>query len=263
MKIIKWLFYILIVIVIIIVGIGVSTRMEGNRMYEKYASYTQEVLEKNYNLKPSTVKEEYQHITYPKAFPLFDISVNSYQSDRLGKINSLDATMFFCMKMFTLMIRPDYGYNLPVLSVDFIFTPFGGRVYVIEIIDPAKIADENKKIYYGKMKSRLPEVAQFESTGQRDWYKDFVTDFSIHKKTDRKNDDLLFDIYKTYLNAYIDMAKNAKPLTPENSKKLKQGLETYVSTLLSKGGPAVDVFKQILGPEGQQEYVRSVMFGID
>jgi hypothetical protein len=147
MKIIKWLFYIFIVIVIIIVAIAVSTRMEGNRMYAKYASYTQEVLEKNYLLKPSTVKEEYQHITYPKAFPLFDISVNSYQSDRLGKINSLDATMFFCMKMFTLMIRPDYGYNLPVLSVDFIFTPFGGRVYVIEIIDPAKIADETNKIY--------------------------------------------------------------------------------------------------------------------
>jgi len=167
------------------------------------------------------------------------------------------------MKIFSLMFSPDSRYNLPVLSVDFIFTPFGGRVYVMEIIDPAKIADENKNIYYGKMKSRLPEVAQFESMGQRDWFKDFVTDFSIHKKTDRKNDDLLFDIYKTYLNAYIDMAKNAKPLTPENSKKLKQGLETYVSTLLSKGGPAVDVFKQILGPEGQQEYVRSVMFGID
>ena len=263
MKVLKWLFYIFIVIVIIIVGIGVSTRVEGNRMYEKYASYTQEVLEKNYNLKPAAVKEEYQHISYPKGFPLFDISVTSFQSDRLGKINSLDATMFFCMKMFTLMIRPDYGYNLPVLSVDFIFTPFGGRVYVVEVIDPAKIPDENKKMFYNKMKARVPEVAMFASSGERDWYKDFVTDFSIHKKTDRKNDDLLFDIYKTYLNAYIEMAKNAKPLSPEKSSQLKQGLETYVSTLLSKGGPAVDVFKRILGPQGQQEYVKTVMFGVE
>ena len=96
MKIAKYFLYVLIVVIVIIIGIGVSTRMEGNKMYEKYASYTQEVLEKNYNLKPSPVKAEYQHITYPKGFPVFDMLVNSQQTDRLARINSLDATMFFC-----------------------------------------------------------------------------------------------------------------------------------------------------------------------
>ena len=44
---------------------------------------------------------------------------------------------------------------------------------------------------------------------------------------------------------------------------MKEGLEKYVSTLLSQGGPAVDVFKKILGADGQKEYVRTVMFGLD
>jgi hypothetical protein len=74
---------------------------------------------------------------------------------------------------------------------------------------------------------------------------------------------MLFDIYRTFLSAYLDMVKNAQPLTPESSAQVKAGFEKYVDTLLSKGGPAVDVFKKILGPEGQQEYVRTVMFGLE
>jgi hypothetical protein len=47
------------------------------------------------------------------------------------------------------------------------------------------------------------------------------------------------------------------------SEKVKQGLEEYVTTLLSKGGPAVEVFEKMLGKEGQEEYVRTVMFGLE
>jgi len=59
------------------------------------------------------------------------------------------------------------------------------------------------------------------------------------------------------------MAENATPLTPEQSKKVQEGMEGYVSALIEKGGPAVNVFKFLLGPDKQQEYVRSVMFGVD
>ena len=46
------------------------------------------------------------------------------------------------------------------------------------------------------------------------------------------------------------------------SEKMKQGLNDYVTTLLSKGGPAVEVFEKMLGKDGQEEYVRTVMFGL-
>ena len=73
----------------------------------------------------------------------------------------------------------------------------------------------------------------------------------------------MFEIYKGFFNAYVDMAENAAPLTPEQSKKVQEGMEGYVSALLGNGGPAVNVFKFLLGPDKQQEYVRSVMFGVD
>jgi len=46
------------------------------------------------------------------------------------------------MKMYTLLILPNYNYNLPMLSVDIIFMG-GKRVFVIELIDPAGIRDDN------------------------------------------------------------------------------------------------------------------------
>ena len=59
------------------------------------------------------------------------------------------------------------------------------------------------------------------------------------------------------------MVRDAPEVPAETSRELRAGTERYVSTLLAEGGPAVDVFRRILGPEGQKEYVRSVMFGLD
>ena len=259
MKILKILLGIIIALILIIAAIAVSTRLEGEKQYAQYAAVTTEAL-KAFQLKPNQVKAQYQHI---QSLPLMDISVSSSTGDRLARVNSLDATMMLCMKMYTLMIRPSYDYNLPVLSVDFIFMPLGNRIYVIEIIDPSKIDDANKKTCYDTMKAQYVKVASLPSSGTRDWYKNFLTDFSLHSKAEKKDDAMLLAVYRAYLEAYLAMVKNAQQLPPETSLKMKQGIEKYVSTLLSQGGPAVEVFKKVLGPEGQKDYVRTVMFGLD
>jgi hypothetical protein len=266
LQIVKYFFLILIGLIVLIVLVAspfiIKARNEGERLFEKYESYTENVLADNFQLKQYPVKAEFQKLHPWKFLKMFKIIVNSRQGDRTARVNSLDATMFVFMKMFTLLIRPDYNYNLPMLSVDFIFIG-GKRVFIIELIDPAQIEDANKKIYYAKMRKWMPEVAKFEQSDISEWWKAYLTDFSIHIKSDRTKDDLLFDIYKAYLEAYVDMTKNAEKLSPDMSAKVKGGIEQYVSTLLAKGGPAVNVFEQMLGPEGQQEYVRTVMFGVD
>jgi hypothetical protein len=259
MKIVKILLGIILALILVIAAIAVSTRMDGEKQYARYAGITQESL-KAFTLKPYQVKEKYQRV---KSLPLLDIAVSSSTGERLARVNSLDATMMLCMKMYTLMIRPSYDYNLPVLSVDFIFLPFGKRVYVIEVIDPARIDDAGKNTGYEKMKAAFAKVAGLPASATRDWYKNFLADFSIHSTAEKKDDDLLQAVYKEYLDAYLSMAMNAQKLPPETSLKIKEGIEKYVATLLSQGGPAVDVFKKVLGADGQQEYVRTVMFGLE
>lgn len=267
LKILKYSLLILIGLIVLVVLVMspfiVKARMEGERLYAKYDSYTQEALSKNFELKPYPIKAEFQELHPWKSMKLLKFVVQSQQGKKLARINSINATMGIVMKMYTLLLRPQYNYNLPMLSVDIIFIG-GKRVFVIEIIDPAHIDDENKKTHYEKMRVWDSEVAKFEPMEvDMDWCKDIVTDFSIHINANRTNDDILFEMYKTFLDAYIDMTKNAEPLSPDLSQKVQDGMEGYVSSLLTKGGPAVNLFKRILGPEKQQEYVRTVMFGMD
>jgi hypothetical protein len=240
----------------------IRARTEAERLFAKYAGYTEDVLSRQVSLQPYPVKPEYQVLHPWKFLKLFRIAVNSRSGDKLARVNTLDATMFMFMKMYTMFIRPDYGYNLPMLSVDFIFMG-GKRIFIIEVIDPAKMHDENLAVHYERMRSWMPKIEGFEEFGVRDWYKEFVTDFSIHIKADRTHDDMLFEIYTSYLNSYMDMVANAVAIDAEQSAQVRSGIERYVTTLLEQGGPAVDVFRQMLGSEGQQEYVRTVMFGLD
>jgi hypothetical protein len=263
MKIIKWLCIIIIILIVLILIVTSVLRRSGDQMYARYDSYAREALSKNFPLQQYPIKAEFQKIAPWKALKMFRFVVDSQQSDRIARINTIDATLFLCMKMYTLLLRPNYDYNLPMLSVDIIAIPGSKRVYVIEVIDPGRIEDANKNACYDKMKKWMPEVKKFEQLPTRDWYKDFLADVSIHINAKAADDDMLFDIFKTYLDAYIEMAKNAQKLDSAQSKMVKDGIEFYVSTLLAKGGPAVDVFKKILGPEKQQEYIRTVMFGIE
>jgi len=238
-------------------------RKEGAQMYEKYSSYARKVLAEKVSLRSFPVKPEYQVIHPWKALKLFKFTIDSNEADRFKRLNILDASMMLCMRMFTCFILPDYGYNLPMLSVDIIFIG-KKRVFVIEVIDPAHIEDDNIRAYYDKMRegAKKAEVLEYAAVDM-EWCKHIVTDFSVHSKSDRSKDEVMFEIFKIFFNAYVDMAENATPLTPEQSKIVQEGMEGYVNALLEKGGPAVNVFKFLLGPDRQQEYVRTVMFGVD
>ena len=262
LKILNYLGIIIVLLVILVVIITSVIRGAGDRMYARYDSYARETLAINFPLQPYLIKTEFQYIAPWKALKMFQFKVDSQQSDRLARINNIDATMFLFIRMYTLLLRPSYDYNLPMLSVD-IIAMGSKRVYVMEVIDPARIDDPNKNACYDTMRKFSAELINFAPGPVRDWYKDFLADVSIHVNAKAEDDDRLFAIFQEYLNAYIEMTKNAQKLAPENSKKVRDGFELYVSTLLGKGGPAVDVFKKLIGPEKQQEYIRTVMFGLN
>lgn len=255
----RLLLLLVLLLIVAVAAIAISTRMEGEAQLARYAAISQAALA-DFPLRPHPVSPQYQRV---RSFPLMDISVTSSSGGRLARVNSLDATMLLCMKMYTLMIRPDEAYNLPLLSVDFIFLPFGRRVYVIEVIDPARIDDANKQKHYARMRAIQAGLADLPTSGTRDWYRDFLADFSVHSRASRADDARLQASYQAWLAAYLAMLREAPPVPADTSRELRAGTERYVSTLLAEGGPAVDVFRRILGPDGQRDYVRRVMFGLD
>ena len=245
-----------------IAAVIVTFRLDANQQYNKYYDYSIQTLLAYGPLVPFDVKPDYQTLHPAKMLKLFKIELSSYTADRLARVNTVDATMFLFAKMFTLTIRPDYAFNLPMLSVDFICMG-PKRVFVIEVIDPAKIDDDNKRLYYERMRVWQDTVENYEQSSVSEWSKAFITDFSIHITAEPGKDDELFEIYRTFLESYLEMAKNARPLQEDSRSMLQASMEKYVDTLLASGGPAVDFLKSFMTEEKQREYVRTAMFGLD
>ncbi len=267
LTILKYLVYTLVGIILLAALIAtpliIKARSEGQRMYEKYDRYTRDTLARSMTLTPYPSKAEYRVVHPWKGLKLLRFAIEAWETDKFKRVNTLDASLMVFMKMYTLLILPSYNYNLPMLSADIIFMG-GKRVFVIELIDPAGIRDDNLEAGYARMRALKPAEGTLEKMEvNMEWAKDAVKDVSIHNRADRTRDDLLFDLYTSYLNTYLDMARNARPISAEESGKVKAGMEWYVDTLIAKGGPAVNVFKTILGPAKQKEYVRTVMFGLD
>ncbi|MCP4199700.1 MAG: hypothetical protein GY762_21355 [Proteobacteria bacterium] len=105
----KLLFYFVIGIIVLAVLIGtplvIKLRKQGEVMYAKYDAYTREALNQRFSLKPHPVKAEFQTLHSWRLLKLFKIIMNSQQGERIGRVNSQDATMLLFMKMYTLVIR--------------------------------------------------------------------------------------------------------------------------------------------------------------
>ena len=149
-----------------------------------------------------------------------------------------------------------------MLSIDVIFIG-DKRIFVIEIIAPAKIQEKTLSVHYERMRSLKPSSEILTDMPVTRWYKDVVMDFSIHAKSDSNSDELLFETYKKYLDAYFAMVKAAEPISDDQSRKVSQATEWYVDTLISKGGPAVDMLAWLMGKEKMREYSRTIMFGLN
>ena len=259
--ILKVFLFLIIAAVLVAVALIIKARREGTRQYEKYARYTKEVLAQNFDLKLVYVRDEFQFLKPWKAFGMFVNIADLKTGGKFKRVNAFESTLGFFMKMFTILFFPDYQYNVPIMSVDIIFMG-GRRVFVIEVIDTAKIEDENIRAHYAQMRALRPKVAPLRQKPVTRWYKDIVTDFSIHAQEDRSKDEVLFEIYQAYLAAYLDMVRTAQPLNEELSATVQKSVKEYVDNLIGQGGPAVDVLVKLLGVEKQKEYVYTVMFGL-
>ena len=256
-------FLLLIFVVIVCFFIWLlRTGGKSRQAHKRYDCYARELLKQHSQLMLCPVKEDYRILKPIKALGLFKVAGTLLKGDRFAWINLSNSTMGVFMKLHTFFFRPDPAYNLPMLSIDVIFMG-AKRIFVIEIIDPAKISDETLSVHYDRMRSLKPSSEKLGDMPVTRWYKDVVMDFSIHAKSDSSSDELLFETYKKYLDAYFAMVKDAEPISSDQSRKVFQATEWYVDSLISKGGPAVDMLAWLMGKEKMREYSRTVMFGLN
>ncbi len=230
--------------------------------YKRYHEYGKSFLNHRLSLEPVPVPEQYRLLKPSKAFGMFVCIGDTRKGDRFRWINMSDSTIAVFMKMHTILFIPESTYNLPMLSIDIIFMG-KKRVFAVEFIDPAGIEDPHLTKHYEALRTLKPSDDILNEKPVTYWYKDIVTDFSIHSTLTSDEDDIIFNTYRSYLDAYIDMVREAEPVSAETQEIIRQKQIWYVQTLLEQGGPAVNLLEKMMGREKQREYVWTVMFGFD
>jgi hypothetical protein len=214
-----------------------------------------------WNLQHCSVRPEFQDLRPGKTLGLLRFRADLRTGGPFRWVNLTDTTMFGCMKMHTFLFIPDPGFNLPMMSIDIIFAG-KRRVFVIEIIDPARIEDDYLKQHYQAMLALKPSPDIVPEKEVTYWYRDILAECSIHTTLGAKDDDLIFATYCAYLDAYASMARGAQP-APERAGTVREKQHWYVQSLIDNGGPAVDMLAKIMGRKRALAYIWSTMFGYD
>ncbi len=219
------------------------------------------LLNEKLDLSPLALPEKYQVLRPLKALGLIRFEAEKYAAPQLASIACMTTRIAGFVRMFSLVVRPDYGSYLPVLSAE-VIAMGKRRILFFEIINTTPGPDDNMKRHYAKLnavKQDAPGLMEVTSVG---WYQQMLAECSFKLRSQRQHDDRLLSLYLECVSLYLEMAAQAEPTDASGNRLLKQSAESFVEQLLSRGGPAVNVFRHLLGEAGQQEYVRTVMFGI-
>jgi len=231
--------------------------------HRRFVEATLPRLASAWSLQPCSVRPSFQDLMPGRALSLLRFMADLRRGSRLRWVNRTDTTMFFgCMKMHTILFIPEDGYNLPMLSIDIIFAG-RRRVFVIEIIDTAGMADEYLQGQYDALLKLKPPADLMAEMPVTYWYKDLLPACSIHARLDAGSDDLMYATYCAYLDAYAAMVRDAQPAAENTAAVVRDRQRWYVRSLIDHGGPAVDVLAKLLGRDRARAYIFSTMFGYD
>lgn len=181
---------------------------------------------------------------------------DAFDAKGLGHVSVMRAKGFFgLMKMDTVMIVPERK-DLPLLSYDRIVA-MGNDNLIIELYDTMGEEKASLGVINSiKNKYRLLPERFAEGEEPKHWYDSIRLPETTSKKG-KKAQKSGFDAYSAeYIYSYLSL--NADKC---DVREKKERTDVYVDGLLTKGGPATDVFMKELGEEKTREVLKKVLFG--
>ncbi len=154
----------------------------------------------------------------------------------------------FLINAFTI------DYDLPLLSYDYIHAP-GKDKLLLELYDT-----QLAPIFMGPMEQAAADFPDLPDERKKPhWSNDLLLPGSASKAAKGKRDRLR-DMTAAWLDAYLELAKTARPCARAEKQA---AVRAYVDRLMTEGGVAVDQFKKLLGDETADQLLRQYIFSSD
>ena len=189
--------------------------------------------------------DKYRFMKYPKLIPMMKFSVSCYEIEDIGHLMIMNTNgMGGAMKLQTLSFTPNTGKDIPYLLIDSMVMKKKALAYV----EYYNCTQKNLNIEgLGKVKEKYKNVPDYAEKDA--WYIKERTQDSLIKGGENADENLLYDMVRESIDAYLAAAKEA-PADKENLI----GLKAFQNRMLKEGNPSEGTMVKVLGKEGYEEF---------
>ena len=215
-------------------------------------AYAQNQLHRSYSLKKKDLGTD-AHLS--KSGMTFD--TEAYEIEGLGHLCVMRMKAFLgLMKMESVIIAPR-KVDAPIINADWI-RAFGKETQLVEIYDTQLQAwPQAPQEALRRLRDRDADLEDYTSGSH--WYDSILYDCSYRKKS--RNSERLNRAAQACLDAYISWLAEAPELDAASCEEKAAKVDDFSAKLLSGGGPAVNMFTKLFGPETAARIVRKHMYG--
>ena len=198
--------------------------------------------------------DKYRSTKYPKLFPMMKFSVYCCDIEDVGHLMIMNTNgMGGAMKLQTLSFTPNTGKDIPYLLIDSMSMKKKALAYV-EYYDCT-----DKDLHFDLLKTINERYKNVPDYAEKDaWYINERTEDSMIKGGESADEDLLFDMVKESIDAYLAIAKDA-PMDKNNLI----GLKAFQCRMLKEGNPSEGTMVKVLGKEGYEEFYKTCIMPVE
>lgn len=253
----------MLIVVPIILALGIIVllvRWDNQRVIDRFEHTMRPVLARM-GLHEKDIPRSERVITPWRSLGLVHFAARLEEGDRIRHVITCDHRMFGIMRDFTLGMVPDYRYNLPIFAADMmVMGP--RRIMAVALVDTTGTEAAHLQQGYQRFREIRCRFANMLPLRNAKTTSLALPELSFIVVANRRQDQLLLQLFQDYLTTWLDMARAAPPLAPEMQQKVQAGVERYVDTLLEHDSLDMNFERLIFGPQKARRWVRTVGFGL-
>ncbi|MFC1670924.1 hypothetical protein ACFL20_11075 [Spirochaetota bacterium] len=219
-----------------------------------------EQIKKRVSLEPVNLKYPFP-VRPPRMLGLMKIDGEVYSSEKMSRTVFLKVGFPFYFTVRSMLMRPRLEYDLPVLACEIVRT---GKttMFLVDIHraagtntgqDDSAIQDKLEKI-----RDKYTELNKYTYRQKGKINEVFERGLCMVKIPIEMHGDAI-EIFKEYLDVFLDMTEKAKPLTGDALENAKSKYQEYLDLLVDHD-PGVKGFKIIFGAKKGVERTMNIHF---
>lgn len=218
-----------------------------------------EKLQKQFSLNPVTLKHPLPERSL-RALGLVKIDGKVLSSDKFLRVLILKVAVAFFREVRTIFLGPKTELDLPIFSSETILMG-KNRMIFLDVQRRGGYGHHDDTELYDRLvaiKEKYPGLLAQPMKMGREIDKTFSR-ASCYVKISRDQDEQALELFHEYLDVYLTLVQQTRPLTGEVLEQARRDYETYTNTVIDHD-PAAKIYRILFGKKGGVERVKELFF---